>query len=98
MVGIEYSADPEHAIGCISNAVTSVDGVATDRDPDVGIDAFGDSSINNGYRVWVPTTDYHRTRFALNLAVYHALKEANLSIPFPQRDVHLISEKDGESS
>lgn len=90
VVGIEYSADPEQAIECITKAVKEVDGVAAEREPDVGIDAFADSSINIGYRVWVPTSRYHKTRFALNLAVYHALKKADLAIPFPQRDVHII--------
>jgi small conductance mechanosensitive channel len=66
-----------------SNAYRVVEGI-------VGIDAFADSSINIGYRVWVPTNRYHRQRYALNLAVYHALKQANINIPFPQRDVRLI--------
>lgn len=91
VVGIDYSADPEQAIRVITEAVKAVPGIATDREPDVGIDAFADSSINIGYRVWVPTNSYHRSRYALNLAIYHALKEAAINIPFPQRDVHLIS-------
>lgn len=90
VVGIDYSADPEAAIRCISEAVQTVEGVAPDRAPDVGIDDFGDSSINIGYRVWVPTNRYHRTRYAVNLAVFRALEAAQITIPFPQRDVHLI--------
>jgi small conductance mechanosensitive channel len=90
VVGIDYSADPEAAIRCISEAVQTVEGVAPNRAPDVGIDDFGDSSINIGYRVWVPTNSYHRTRYAVNLAVFRALEAAQITIPFPQRDVHLI--------
>lgn len=90
-VGIDYNADPEEAIRCISEAIKTVDGIASNRDPDVGIDAFGDSSINIGYRVWVPTNSYHNKRYAINLAVYHALKKANITIPFPQRDIRMIS-------
>ena len=93
VVGIDYSADPEAAIRCISEAVQTVEGVAPDRAPDVGIDDFGDSSINIGYRVWVPTHRYHRTRYAVNLAVFRALEAAQITIPFPQRDVHLIQPK-----
>lgn len=91
VVGIDYDADPEEAIRCVTEAVKSVEGIAGEREPDVGIDAFADSSINIGYRVWVPTSAYHRKRYALNLAIYHALKKADITIPFPQRDVHLIS-------
>jgi len=97
VVGIDYAADPEAAIQCIFEATTSVEGIAKDRNPVIGIDAFADSSINIGYRVWVPTNSYHSTRFAINLAVYHALKKANISIPFPQRDVHLIPPMTSES-
>ena len=90
-VGIDYAADPEAAITCIRKALKAVEDIAPERDPDVGIDAFGDSAINIGYRVWVPTNRFHNKRFAINLAVYHALKQANINIPFPQRDVHLIA-------
>lgn len=95
-VGIEYGADPEQAIECIRAALMQVEGIAPKRTPDVGIDAFADSSINIGYRVWVPTHSYHRNRYALNLAVYHALKQAAINIPFPQRDVRLIHSKTEE--
>lgn len=91
-VGIAYSSDPEEAIRVIAEAVQQIQGIASERVPDVGIESFGDSSINIGYRVWVPTASYHRTRYALNMAVYKALQSANITIPFPQRDVHLIQQ------
>jgi len=94
VVGIDYAADPEQAIACIAAAIDSVEHLAPGRKPEVGIDAFGDSSITIGFRVWVPTASYHRDRYALNLAVYHALKRAGITIPFPQRDVHLYPHKD----
>ncbi len=94
-VGIAYSSDPEQAIRVITEAVSAVDGISDTRKPDVGIETFGDSSINIGYRVWVPTAKYHRMRYALNLAVYKALQQAEIEIPFPQRDVHLIDPRKG---
>lgn len=92
-VGISYDADPEEAIRCITEAIQAIPDIAPERAPDVGIDAFGDSSINIGYRVWVPTNRYHAKRFEINLAVYKALKSAAITIPFPQRDVRLIPTK-----
>jgi small conductance mechanosensitive channel len=92
VVGIDYGADPEVAIECIAAAIQTVEGVASERIPDVGIEDFGDSSINIGYRVWVPTNRYHRTRYAVNMAVFRALEAAKIPIPFPQRDVHLIQQ------
>jgi small conductance mechanosensitive channel len=90
VVGIDYSANPTQAIECISAAIREVKNTAPNRHPDVGIENFGDSSINIGYRVWVPTQAYHRTRYEINMAVFRALESAKISIPFPQRDVHLI--------
>jgi small conductance mechanosensitive channel len=91
VVGIDYGADPEKAIQSIAVAIKKIEGIAPGREPDVGIDAFGDSSIDIGYRVWVPTRTYHKTRYKINLAVFRALEEAGITIPFPQRDVHLIA-------
>ena len=90
VVGIDYGADPEKAIRCISEAIQSVEGIAPEKTPEVGIDEFADSSINIGYRVWVPTQKYHRVRYAINMAIFRALETARITIPFPQRDVHLI--------
>jgi small conductance mechanosensitive channel len=90
VVGIDYGADPTQAIECITSAIQQVKGTAPNRTPDIGIENFGDSSINIGYRVWVPTQAYHRTRYEINMAVFRALESAKIAIPFPQRDVHLI--------
>lgn len=90
VVGIDYGADPDQAIHCITAAIKAVEGIAPEKDPEVGIDEFADSSINIGYRVWVPTDKYHRMRYAINRAVFQALKTAEITIPFPQRDVHII--------
>ncbi|MFT4901498.1 MAG: small conductance mechanosensitive channel [Lentimonas sp.] len=49
-VGIDYAADPEEAIACIRAAIVSVESVRSDRPAVIGIDAFGDSSINIAYR------------------------------------------------
>ncbi|NDV63428.1 mechanosensitive ion channel family protein [Puniceicoccales bacterium CK1056] len=93
VVGIAYSEDPEAAIRCVRDAIHSVKEVAPDRQPDVGIDAFADSSINIGYRVWVPTQIYHKTRYGINLAIFQALQKENIAIPFPQRDIHIINKE-----
>ena len=93
-VGIDYAADPEQAIACIREAIASVETIDQERPAAIGIESFGDSSINIGYRVYAQTSKLHQTRYAINLAVYHALKTAKITIPFPQRDVHLIQSKE----
>jgi len=57
----------------------------------VGIRKFGDFSIDIAFRYWVPATRYFYTAHAVNLAVYKALKDANITIPFPQRERKILS-------
>jgi len=90
-VSIEYSTDPAQAIECITAAVKEIEGVAPDREPDVGIEDFGAYSINIAYRVWVPTQAYHRTHYQINMAVFRALQKANITIPYPRSDLRMIS-------
>ena len=54
-VGIAYASDPEQAISVISQAIINTPGVITTKEPQVGIDNYGDSSIDIGLRFWVPT-------------------------------------------
>ncbi len=94
VVGIDYGSDPEQAIECIKSALANIEGIDSENSPQIGIQEFGDSSINIGYRYWVKTHDYYAIQYAANLEVLKSLKKANISIPFPQRDVRLISEPD----
>ena len=89
-VGIAYSADPEKAIQVISDAVHAVSGVTHEPAPQIGIAAFGDSSINIDYRVWIPSDRYFELPHELNLRVYRALGAHGISIPFPQREVTML--------
>ena len=59
-----------------------------------GIQAFADSSVNIGYRYWVPTLKYFQSSGAVNLALFKALRGAGVNIPFPQREIRIL--KDAE--
>ena len=53
----------------------------------------GDNSVNFAVRPWVNTPDYWDAYFQINQAVKQGFDEAGISIPFPQRDVHLIPDE-----
>ncbi len=89
-VGISYSDDPGKAIETVIKVIQSNPDVTDTPAPQVGIAEFGDSSVNIGYRYWAPTVKYYQVLYAVNLEVYRAVQAAGLTIPFPQRDVHLI--------
>jgi len=91
MVGISYDNDPEKAIRIIKEALESFEDISKEPLPQIGIQEFGDSSINIGLRYWIPTNKYFKTLYQVNLSVYKHLKAKNIEIPFPQRDVHIVS-------
>ena len=92
VVGNAYASDPDLAIKVIGEALASTEGVVSAKQPQVGIDNYGDSSIDIGMRYWVPTASLFDTKYRANLAVFKALAENNIEIPFPQRHVHLINQ------
>ncbi|MYM62518.1 mechanosensitive ion channel family protein [Pseudomaricurvus sp. HS19] len=92
-VGIAYSEDPEQVIELLHQALCKLDGVdAEQKPPQVGIDAFADSSINIGVRLWLPTERFMSLRFEANRCIYRTLKEHHIQIPFPQREVRLLQD------
>ena len=89
-IGIDYEDSPEIAIQTIRSVLDEMDCVSQEPKFQVGIDGFGDFSVNIGLRYWVSMNVYHESRFLVNQAVFKALKTAGVRIPFPRRDVHII--------
>ena len=92
-IGVSYSDDPEMAIQVIQKTIAGFSEVAETPKPQVGLQEFGDSSLNIGCRYWIPTAKYFQTLCAINLAIHKALAKANLTMPFPQREVRILSGK-----
>jgi small conductance mechanosensitive channel len=91
IVGISYDSDPEKAIQIIKEVLNEFQEICKDPPFRVGIQKFGDSSIDIGLRYWIPSRKYFQTIYQVNLAVYKQLKAKDIEIPFPQRDVHIVS-------
>jgi len=89
-VGISYRDDPEKAIEVLQQVLAGFEEITREPAPQIGIEAFADSSINIGLRYWVPTKMYFHLLYQVNLAIHKALTEAQISIPFPQRDIHIV--------
>ncbi len=92
VVGISYENDPSNAIVVIKETVCSFDEITAIPEPQVGIQEFADSAINIGYRYWVPTIKYFQLLYQVNSGIHQALKKAEITIPFPQRDINLKSD------
>ena len=88
-VDVAYDSDIDIAIEAIRDALSKLDGLSRDRALQIGIGQFGDSAIELEARLWVQTRLQHQARFAANYSISQALKESDISIPFPQRVVQI---------
>ncbi len=89
-VGVEYGTSIELARDTLVQAAQRADEVLSDPPAEALFLSFDDSALLFRVRCWI--ADYSAFRFAqdqVNTAVYDALGEAGILIPFPQRDVHL---------
>jgi len=92
-VGISYESDIEVVVATILKILKGSSAVVKTPEPQVGIERFGESAIIIGVRYWVPTKQYYQVMYRVNQAIYSALKEANIVIPFPRQDIRLVDDK-----
>ena len=90
-IGVAYDSDTNQVTTLILDALSNLEGVEASHKPIVGIDNFGDSSINFGIRFWAPTTKHYELRFAANKLIHDAIVKANIAIPFPQREITMLN-------
>lgn len=88
-VGIAYGSDIEKARQLMVQAAQGVEGVRRENPVEALFIEMGDSGLLFRIRVWIESyTDTRRIVDRVNTAVYQALTEAGVEIPFPQVDVH----------
>ncbi len=87
--GIGYDDDIDAAREVISTVIADDERILDDPEPLVVVSELADSSVNFTVRVWVNSGDYWPVKFALTENTKKALDAAGISIPFPQRDVHI---------
>ncbi len=87
--GVSYSDDLRKAQEVFRRVVEKHPAVMNSPEVTIGVRELADSSINIVVRPWVQTSDYWTTWFELTESIKAACDAEGLSIPFPQRDVHL---------
>ena len=92
-VGISYSDDIGKAIKIAMDVIKKHEKVLDDPAPYVGVANLGDSSVDLLIRPWVNTDDYWNAKWDLTRNIKEAYDKESISIPFPQRDVHLFQQK-----
>lgn len=89
-IGVDYSTDVEKAKAVLLEVMNSHPEVLTEPAPGVWFTKFNDSSLDLFISCWVASyLDRFRVADELNMGILRAFRDAGISIPFPQRDVHL---------
>lgn len=87
--GIAYGDDFDTAKKMLFDMIKEDKRILSNPEPFVALGELADSSVNITVRAWVNATDYWGVYFDMNENFYKNASKFNLSIPFPQMDVHM---------
>jgi small conductance mechanosensitive channel len=88
-IGVSYNASIPQVKEALISTARAHGKVLESPEPFARVKELGDSSVNFAMRVWVNTPDYWDVYFDLTEQVKEELDRRDISIPFPQMDVHL---------
>ncbi len=91
VIGISYDDDIEAALRVLQDLLGSDQRVLADPEPEVIVKELADSSVNISMRCWANSDDYWNLLCDLTKQSKQHLAAAGFTIPFPQRDLHIIA-------
>ncbi|MDA1052993.1 MAG: mechanosensitive ion channel [Planctomycetota bacterium] len=92
VIGCGYDDDLKAVKQFLQAVLEADERVLQDPEPVVAVSELGDSSINFVVRPWVNSADYWATRCDLLETIKLGFDERGFSIPYPQRDVHVLND------
>jgi len=90
--GIGYGDDIDKAKKIIADVVANDSRILKDPPVAIGVLELADSSVNLAVRPWVNSADYWDVYFDTTEAIKKRFDAEGVSIPFPQRDIHIVSQ------
>jgi small conductance mechanosensitive channel len=90
--GIGYNDDIDKAKGILHKLIEEDDRVLKEPQPLIVVSELADSSVNFSVRPWTKKEDYWGLYFDMQEKVKKAFDAENISIPFPQTDIHIYKE------
>ncbi len=93
VVGISYSDSIDKALEVLNKIMAEETRFLSDPPPQAMVISMGDSSINLQLRAWTLVDEYWQTHWDLTKKVKEEIEQSGMSIPFPQRDVHVFNQK-----
>ena len=92
VIGIGYDDNIKQARDIIQTILDQDERILKDPAPVIVVGELGDSSVNLLVRPWVKTSDYWPVYWHLLETIKMTFDDQGISIPFPQRDVHIYQE------
>jgi len=90
-VGISYGDDVNGATDLLMGLLTGDERILDDPEPLAVVEELGDSAVIINLRAWTRAEDFWAAVWDLKKAIKVELEVAGYSIPFPQRDIHIVS-------
>lgn len=89
-IGIGYGDDIALALTTYADLATADERILADPAPNCFVSELGDSAVVVAIRYWTKSADWFQTKLDFTKAAKLAFDEKGISIPFPQRDLHII--------
>lgn len=97
-VGISYSDSLDKGLEVLKELVESDDRFLKDPAPQFIVHSMADSCVNLQLRAWLSVKDFWAVHWKMNKLVKEKIEEKGLSIPFPQRDLHVYHNQASSSN
>lgn len=95
-IGISYGDSIEDGLAALRELAAEESRIITTPEPQYLVHTLADSSVNLQLRAWVPTPDYWDIYWKTQRKVKERVESKGITIPFPQRDLHIISSNQKE--
>ncbi|MCZ6475814.1 MAG: mechanosensitive ion channel [Gammaproteobacteria bacterium] len=97
VIGIGYDDDIARAKALIQGVLGQDNRILDEPAPVMLLVELGESSVDIAVRPWVKSSDYSQVRSDLLEHIKRALENAGLSIPYPQRDLHIVTQANADA-
>lgn len=91
IVPIGYTSDLKLAKNIILDIIDKTQEVLANEDVNVYVSELGESSVNIGLRIWVPTANYWAVKWRITEQIKYAFDDAGIEIPYNKLDVNIIN-------
>jgi small conductance mechanosensitive channel len=98
VIGVSYEDNIDKVREVVTGVLNADERILDDPSPKVAVYEMADSSVNFVVRPWVKTADYWDVYFSVMENIKKGFDAQGITIPFPQRDVHLYSENSDQDS